>query len=633
MWLCKILCVLLYLRFTFSDSRWRESVLFEELHAIHTSQARWKITLIQDVSIFPTLIHDAEQQLQLLTDEINTHLPGQDRKIVSSTTSTLRLIPQELDQLRIELNWLKLKTQELYHLGEVSAHRKFRRSLLPFLGQAASYLFGTVSEQDLAVIQSNLHRLNNQQNQVVHVVSQALTLMNVSQAAIHENRQALNAVITTITELRNIYYSYKTATDSAIGMMRARLNLMFRCTMAISRARVHVRQLQAYYDMLLFNLNIMTTSKLTTNLITPRQLSTLLSNLKQRLPAALALAADPVHRVWHYYKSLHVDSAFQDGSLIFVIDLPLIHIDSQFNLFKIHSFPVAAPNHIPTGLDGATIQYKVDNAAIAINFGRTKYFLLSKEELKVCMSSSDAYCRINKPLYLTVAKLHCEISLFLPSLPIKCESHLRQDLRLPQVEFLSKGVWVIITRHSFKLTIGCPTGTEQIKSVFGPYTIVSVNQSCYGTSDFFYIPAYYELDSRQELKSDGLILSRVVPQFGPLWDVIGNITAGRKAISIPAKLKELDTIPVERLISSLKLMDDTELASSGEFNWLAVVLPIVGVILVIVALGILKWKFGVHHVVSANVDVPGEIEVLRSDDVGVELNLATAVPKFVTIRE
>ena len=590
MWIVIILLMVVSPCLTTSNSLWRDSVFFQHLDKIHTSQAEWKLTIVQDVRSFPKLIDSAEKQVSGLISEVLQFLPVTSRKRVSFSTSTLRLVPSELNHLLADLKDLKLRTTALYQLGLSPTTQRFRRGLLPFIGQAASYLFGTVSEHDLSLVQSNLHRLQNNQKNIVHVLHQALTLMNVSQVSIQENRHAINSIIDTIADFRNTYLSFQTKTDAEIGQLRNSVNVMFQCLTAVGKASTQVGHLQSHYERLLLQLHIMTTLKLTPHIIAPHLLSSMLIGLKSKLPASLSLPEDPMENIWFYYRKLKVTSAFHDGCLIFVVDLPLIQVDSQFDLFQIHSFPVAAPSNMSEGFRKATVQYAVDHAALAINFGRTRYFLLSSEELRQCTQAEDAYCRVNKPMFLTSAQLHCELSLFLSHRDINCESHLHQDVSLPQVIFLNAGVWMVITRDSFAVTIGCPSGMGQVKYVHRPYTVIQVNQSCYGTSDFFYIPAYFEFTSRQSLAAEVFLLSPNETQFGKLWDELVNISASNPNVSIPSHLTDLKKISLARVMSSLK--DDGRLGENtvvvDVWVWLGSI--IAGMIFVGLSFMIYHWR-------------------------------------------
>ena len=83
----------------------------------------------------------------------------------------------------------------------VERHQNFRilqtrskRSLLPIVGKALSFLFGTVSEDDLQSIKSNINKLAANQRKISHVVEESLTLLNDTRKHVIQTRQAINNV-------------------------------------------------------------------------------------------------------------------------------------------------------------------------------------------------------------------------------------------------------------------------------------------------------------------------------------------------------------------------------------------------------------------------------------------------------
>ena len=230
-----------------SHSFWSHNVFFENTNRVHTSRATWKLTLIQDLSQFPQAISGVSEQVNTLLKEVKAHLPRIKIPTPSRKTESLQLLSTDIRQLIMELTSLQKKVRVLYGFAGSSNRKRERRSLFPFIGQAASYLFGTVSKEDLALIKSNLHHLSTSQNKLAHVVQHGLTLMNISRAAINENRQTLNSVIDTITEIRNTYHSYSDAVQANIGSLRAYVHLLFRCLGAVSKARSQLQRLQDHF--------------------------------------------------------------------------------------------------------------------------------------------------------------------------------------------------------------------------------------------------------------------------------------------------------------------------------------------------------------------------------------------------
>ena len=66
-----------------------------------------------------------------------------------------------------------------------------KRSLLPIIGDGASWLFGLVTESGLANIRKNIKSLATNQQQIMHVVQESFSISNMSRVEIAENRQVI----------------------------------------------------------------------------------------------------------------------------------------------------------------------------------------------------------------------------------------------------------------------------------------------------------------------------------------------------------------------------------------------------------------------------------------------------------
>ena len=90
---------------------------------------------------------------------------------------------------------------DISQLSPIANPVRKRRSLLPFVGDALSWLFGTVSESDLKQIRNQISSLALNQRRIIHVVEQGLTIINESRVVIRENRQSIIEVIGRIREM------------------------------------------------------------------------------------------------------------------------------------------------------------------------------------------------------------------------------------------------------------------------------------------------------------------------------------------------------------------------------------------------------------------------------------------------
>ena len=126
---------------------------------------------------------------------------------------------QLLSTVQLELS----NIQDIYNSGETTItsaikllqsnqpqpHIHHRRSLLPFLGDALSWLTGTATTKDIHSIKTRINQLITtqtlQHNTLVHIVS----ILNITRYAIQVNRHSINtlmdAVQTTSHNINNLY--------------------------------------------------------------------------------------------------------------------------------------------------------------------------------------------------------------------------------------------------------------------------------------------------------------------------------------------------------------------------------------------------------------------------------------------
>ena len=93
--------------------------------------------------------------------------------------------------------------------GQSQTHIHHRRSLLPFLGDALSWLMGTVTTKDINSIKTQINQLittqSSQQETLVHIIS----ILNVTRYATQVNRHSINTLMdvarATSHNIENLY--------------------------------------------------------------------------------------------------------------------------------------------------------------------------------------------------------------------------------------------------------------------------------------------------------------------------------------------------------------------------------------------------------------------------------------------
>ena len=117
---------------------------------------------------------------------------------------------------------------QLLNSNQLQTHARFRRSLLPFLGDALSWLTGTATTRDIHSIKTQINQLiamqTSQCNTLVHIVS----ILNVTRYTTQVNRHSINnlidAVHTTSLDIKNLY-NLTTSLATSINFNQMRLHI------------------------------------------------------------------------------------------------------------------------------------------------------------------------------------------------------------------------------------------------------------------------------------------------------------------------------------------------------------------------------------------------------------------------
>ena len=173
----------------------RENIVFRKISEVTTSRSRWTVTFVIDLDPYAAVLGRIEATIDSTMGIIHSVMDNNPPEASGLINNFRQLITE-------------LRTLKETHFGYVGRfaeykilHPRAKRSLLPFVGQAFSCLFGTVSDGDLESIRRNLRRLRDNQLGVAHAVQETLSNLNVSRVQISKNRQTLNLLVMDIETL------------------------------------------------------------------------------------------------------------------------------------------------------------------------------------------------------------------------------------------------------------------------------------------------------------------------------------------------------------------------------------------------------------------------------------------------
>jgi len=101
-------------------------------------------------------------------------------------------VTRELEGLELSRDHLKGKLEEIKTMHKLS---RSRRSLIPFVGKALSFLFGTLNEGDVQAIKNNVRKIATSHARLQHIVHASISILRTTQGQVVENRKTLNNII------------------------------------------------------------------------------------------------------------------------------------------------------------------------------------------------------------------------------------------------------------------------------------------------------------------------------------------------------------------------------------------------------------------------------------------------------
>ena len=548
----------------------RGNVVFDQVKEVSISHTSWKVTYIIDLSVYDNLFQESFKHLSTVATELWDIMNAQHS--VSQLTAGVdfgpqyRMIYKRLQQVNDTKDRL-METLEEYK----SLRPRTERSLLPFVGEIYSFLFGVETEASLNDVRSALNTLSNNQQTVKHVVNESLTLISNTHEKVRENRDKINGIVDKIKIMKD---SIKGLAEDANQVTKSIITfLAYYSQLTIiaddmqelaTEAMGHIQDLSQQLDMA-------SLGAITPSLVGPLHLREILREISKKLPSNLFIPINPKKHLWEFYQRITCSSAFDKSHILIFLDIPLGNYQDSYDIIKVHNMPL--PN---TDMFGPRISttskaynprqmvalYDLEVGAFAIERARGRYVLLTPSEAEDCLKRDSGFCEFKSPVYSVGPEPRsCVISLFLNNEAKArkvCKTIVKPNHILPQAENVAEGQWLVSTLHPFVFTITCrprttlkrgKTYTQKIKP---PLQSVTLPPNCAANSEFITLPPYYDLKSVVRFKPniEDIFVNKTfelwtplfdkLPTFNDSWDIKG--LEKMDEMNMDDLIKELDTV-------------------------------------------------------------------------------------------
>ena len=454
-------------------------------------------------------------------------------------------LTQLLSTLQLELSNIK----DIYNSGETTitsaikllqsnqpqTHIHCRRSLLPFLRDALSWLTGTATTKDIHSIKTRINQLittqASQHNTLVHIVS----ILNITWYATQLNRHDINTIMDAVTatshDINNLYnLTISLATSINFHQMILHIRSVF------ANLCDSLTYIQTVSTHTMDYINIATSGTLSPHVLPVLDLQRMIQHIADTLPPTLHLPISPQDTL-HFYRYLHTHILTENKEFLLLIDVPIQDRSRQITIHQVFTL------NIPQGNYSAC--YVVDTKYFGVTKDATMAVELSTTQFQACQEANGQFCSITIPLQPLANPPSCIAALYVKNtvdITSKCSLQVCKASATTLPTQIAPDVWILttpITPPVNTRTLICPEKPIATISIQKPLHILKLPMACSATSPNFYLPPRYEtptLDVNISLKMANLHMINILAQDFHIWQHLGS---NRNDI----QLQHLTTIP------------------------------------------------------------------------------------------
>ena len=606
-----------------------------------TSFSTWALSLTVDlnpyldhIELLNNTINDFEHEFSNIfndDDSLNNTSSSQIRHqlILQTKADWTQFITSSVNEFRLDFSEISHKLHDMTRVftNTISTPHttiKSKRSILPWAGNLLSVLFGTATEDNLNRLKGEIGQLQFGQEEIIHVVSNSLTLVNKTNKQVAENRHTLNSLINATDVLRSQLADFESLSSTLYGSILKTNSITTHTHTAFNAVKFALRQTRNLIHNLHLDFQQIMGGKLPITFIDPDELTSILSDIRHNIPSTLTLPPIEDDDLLWFYRHLPTTLLTDFKKIHVIIMVPLVHTDSLFTIYKIVSTPVPIPN------TNKASKIDLEGNYLAVSTSGNYYSIMSDVEAIQCPKFEIGYCALEDAAHSITRSPSCLSSLFLNEQALissNCHVHVSENVKFPLIKHLSKGRWLIAANFSFIIHSRCSQfGNDDQQITFTPpVDTISLDPGCAGFSEYAkFTPYYYSFSERNHRHG---LLDKLDSNFvsDDIWKLNDSsytylYTMNNVKPELPQLLSEFSGINFDHLQQSLELVKQHRVYFETN-NYLQPI--IITIIIILVALFIASFLYYRKNVTR----------ISQCKSVGEGIVIDSAVPHQVKLAE
>lgn len=375
-------------------------------------------------------------------------------------------------QFNVSINRIKALIPEIRNLPIENSRSK--RSLLPFIGELSSSLFGTASEEDVSKLAKYILLLKSNQDKILHSFQHhegnlASFMKNVDNRFVN----AVRGIEINHNMVNKLASNLISATSYIQGNVRLS-NIMDKLMHIALRVLNRVEELVQGFHQL-------SQGKLSPYLIPQEIMHHIIANIKQKLSKQYSQFQIANVRPSDYYSHIKFMYTRHANSIFIALKIPVTSFQNALKVYSIHTYPVPL-NHSTNHASQLLSHPKF----LAISSDKQYYAHFNEEEWKQCIGHHQKHCPFRYPLS-PISQSTCATALYLQTkADIKrlCNFRFLHNAITPSITEISSGN-ILVTNIS-EIVLQCPKRTSTIPGC--TFCVIKFPCLCSVTTSKFYLP-------------------------------------------------------------------------------------------------------------------------------------------------
>ena len=443
-----------------------------------------------------------------------------------------------------------------------------KRSPLPFLGDALSWLTGTTKTKDGRSIKNRVNELivmQHPQETLVHIIS----ILNVTRYATHVNRQHINLVMEAVDWTYQDVTTLYNITSSLYTHLNNQQIVLHICSiLANLRDSLYYMRQVAMHAM--ENVDTATTGILSPHVLPVDDLLKMLTHIKEALPSTMHLPVS-LDDTLHSYRYLCTHVLITDEEFLLLTDVPIQDCTKQLKIYQVFNLIIPHRN-ISACCD-------IDTKYLGISYDEMKAVAILEQQFITCQQANRQFCSINTPLQplsnppLCIAAIYAKNTAGIEK---RCSLQIRNMNSATIPTLIAPNLWILASAPKLVLTgimLICPDEAPRFIKTQTPIHILHLPPhlppACSATYQHFHLPLHYEshqLNINISLNTAKLNVMNVSSQEFWIWQHFEdhwNRTQLHHSVNIPSvPLGQLykymiNNRPIILFVSTDEAIDDT----------------------------------------------------------------------------